>query len=60
MCKHSNRQKINDTWICLNCGLTILPNGKVIFDREIANYKSKKRKKGGKSGKNRKRAFALV
>lgn len=45
MCNHSNTKKINDIRVCLNCGLTILPNGKVMFDRKISNPKQKKRKK---------------
>ena len=43
MCKHQ-WQKINDVNVCLNCGMTITPDGKIMFDRKIANYKHKKRK----------------
>lgn len=45
MCSHTNTRKINDVKVCLNCGLTILPNGKVIFDRKITNYRPEKTKK---------------
>ena len=45
MCPHTNTRKINDVKVCLNCGMTILPNGKVFFDKKIPNYKQKKRKK---------------
>lgn len=50
MCNHSNTVRINDVRVCLRCGMTLTLDGKVIFDRKIANYKSKKRKKrkGGK------------
>ena len=48
MCLHSNTKKVNDVRVCLDCGMTILPNGKIIFDRKITNYK---RKGGVKHGK---------
>ena len=49
MCTHTNTRKINDVKVCLNCGMTILPNGKITFDRNITNYNPKKqKKKGGK------------
>ena len=44
MCSH-NWQKINDVYVCMRCGLTRTYDGKLIFDRKIANYKPKKRKK---------------
>lgn len=47
-CSHSQTKKINDLRVCLNCGLTLTNDGKVIFDRKLVNYKPKKRKKGGK------------
>ena len=45
MCNHGNTVKINDVRVCLKCGLTITNDGKVIFDRKLPNYKSKKRNK---------------
>ena len=45
MCSHTNTQKINDVKVCLSCGMTILPNGKIIFDRKIVNYNPKKKRK---------------
>ncbi len=45
MCKHTNTRKYNDVKVCMNCGLTILPDGKIMYDRAIVNYKPKKRKK---------------
>lgn len=49
MCSHTNTHKVNDVKVCLNCGMTVLPNGKIIFDRKITNYNPKKqKKKGGK------------
>ena len=50
MCSHDWR-KVNDVWVCIRCGITRTPSG-VIFDRRIANYKAKKKKKG-KRGKKR-------
>ena len=47
MCPHTNTRKINDCKVCLDCGMTVLPNGKIMFDRKIVNYKPKKRKKKG-------------
>lgn len=52
MCTHGNTKKINDVRVCLNCGMTITHDNKVIFDRKIVNYKSKRRK-SGKNGKDR-------
>ena len=47
MCQHDFK-KVNDCLVCCKCGLTTLPNGKIIFDRKIVNYKPKKRKKAVK------------
>lgn len=44
-CTHSNTKKVNDLRVCLSCGLTLTPDGKIIFDRKIVNYKPKKRRK---------------
>lgn len=44
MCNHE-WQKINSVKVCMNCGMTITPDGKIVFDRKIVNYKPKKRKK---------------
>jgi len=43
-CPH-NFIKINDVSVCKRCGLTFTFDGKVVFDRPIANYGSKTRKK---------------
>lgn len=43
MCSH-NWLNINDVIFCTRCGITKTNDGKIIFDRKIANYKSKKRK----------------
>ncbi len=45
MCNHGNTKKIGEVKVCLNCGMTILPNGKIYFDRNLPNYKSKNKKK---------------
>lgn len=45
-CKHENTVKINDVKVCLKCGMTLTMDGKILFDKEIVNYTSKKRKKG--------------
>lgn len=49
MCPHI-WVKFNDVFVCKRCGLTRTPDGKLIFDKKITNYKPKKRKKnkGGK------------
>lgn len=47
MCSH-NWQRFGEVWACLNCGLTKMPDGKIIFDRKLPNYKPKKNKKRGK------------
>nr|DAU43490.1 MAG TPA: Rubredoxin [Caudoviricetes sp.] len=44
MCKHIWR-KINDVWVCANCGATRLPNNKIIFDRDLPNYIKNRRKR---------------
>ena len=44
-CSHSNVKRMNDVRVCLNCGLTITADGKVVFDKKIVNYKPKKHKK---------------
>ena len=50
MCNHSNTVKINDVRVCLKCGITITHDGKIIFDRKLPNYRSKKggKRKNGK------------
>lgn len=45
MCSHSWTE-INGVFVCLKCGLTKLPDGRVFFDREIANYRPKNKKRG--------------
>ena len=50
-CSHSNTMKLNDVKVCLNCGLMITFDGKVMFDRKIVNYRPKKRKKHKQGGK---------
>ena len=44
MCSHI-WLKINDFTVCSKCGLTRTFDGKIIFDRNIAGYKLKKRRK---------------
>lgn len=44
MCGHQWK-RINDTWVCIRCGLTRTYDGRILFDRKLPNYKSKKRKK---------------
>lgn len=44
-CSHTNTKKMNDVKVCLDCGLHLLPNGRVLFDKSIVNYKPKKTKK---------------
>lgn len=45
MCGHTNTMKVNDVKVCLDCGMTLTYDNKIIFDREIVNYKKKKVKK---------------
>lgn len=51
MCSHCNKKKVNSVWVCLNCGLTITEDGKVIFDRQLPNYRKKRRGSYDKKGK---------
>lgn len=44
MCKHEFKKVFNCT-VCVRCGLTRLPDGRVFIDRKIVNYKKGKRKK---------------
>lgn len=44
-CTHGNSIRIGECKVCLQCGMTILPNGKVFFDKNIVNYKPKEKKK---------------
>lgn len=39
---------INDVRVCQQCGLTVTPDNRIIFDRKFPTYKPKKRKKRGK------------
>ena len=47
MCSHTWK-KVNDLIVCTQCGLIRTYDGKIMFDRRLANYKPKKKKKGGK------------
>lgn len=45
MCNHIWK-KVNDTKVCIRCGLTVLwPSGEIIFDRKLPDSN---RKKGSK------------
>lgn len=44
MCKH-DWQKINGVSVCMRCGLTRTPDGKILFDKKIVNYKAKRKKR---------------
>lgn len=37
-------KKIEGVRVCLNCGLTILPDGRVMFDKDVTNYRPKKKR----------------
>ena len=41
MCSHIWK-KVNAVNVCIRCGLTRMPDGKIIFDRKIPNYKERK------------------
>lgn len=43
MCSHIWK-KINEVQVCVRCGLTRLPNGRMFFDRALPNYLDKKKK----------------
>lgn len=47
MCNHEF-VKTDNMRACKKCGLTILNNGRVLFDKEITNYKPKRKKRGKK------------
>jgi hypothetical protein len=57
MCKHSI-VKIGECKVCTKCGMTTLDNGKIIFDREFANYIRQKGKKDGKGKQKQKRTIS--
>jgi len=42
MCNHFWK-KFNDFSVCNKCGLTILYNGKIIFDRQAPNFFKEKK-----------------
>lgn len=44
MCGHIWK-KVNDVYICVRCGLTKTYDGRILFDRKLPNYKSKKKKR---------------
>lgn len=50
MCAH-NWKKYGNVWACIKCGLTRLPNNNILFDRELINYKSEKRKNKNENAK---------
>jgi hypothetical protein len=47
MCNHTY-VKVYELIVCTKCGMTLLSNGKVFFDRKLPNYKRKKKGKGKK------------
>lgn len=44
MCSHSFK-KMNDVDVCIKCGLTRTYDGKIIFDRKLPNYMTRKGRK---------------
>lgn len=42
MCNHIWK-KFNDVWVCIRCGMTRLPDGKIRFDRKLPSEIKKKR-----------------
>lgn len=45
MCGHYNKIKINGAIVCPNCGLTVMADGRVMFDKKIIKYKNTKKEK---------------
>lgn len=43
MCKHEFIE-MNNTKACIKCGMTVLANGKIIFDKGLVNYSPKSKK----------------
>ena len=43
MCNHGNTKKIDGIRVCLNCGLTVMPDGTVFFDKKIVNRPRRRR-----------------
>lgn len=43
ICRHEFI-KVNEVIVCKRCGLTRTEDGKIMFDKKIVNYKSKRRK----------------
>lgn len=50
MCNHQ-WQKVNSLNICVRCGLTKTYDGRILFDRQLPNYKKKRRKTNKKAVK---------
>lgn len=48
MCNHSAIIKINDVRVCAKCGMTLVDSKKVIFDRKLRPYISKKNRRKNK------------
>lgn len=42
MCKHEI-VKISDCKVCMKCGMTLLDDNKIFFDRKLPNYKPQKK-----------------
>lgn len=50
MCKHDIKQ-VNNVRVCVKCGLTRTPDGRIMFDKKIVNFKYNR--KGTGNGKNK-------
>ena len=48
MCNHQWR-KVNDCYVCINCGLTRVPEGRIFYDKYLNDYDLENG--GKKSGK---------
>lgn len=47
MCSHK-MVNVGGVKVCLKCGMTVLSDGSIYFDRKLPNYKSKRRRKDEK------------
>lgn len=58
MCSHINIINYGNIRICLDCGMSVYPNGKVFFERNLPGFLKKRAKR--KEKKNGKKVFWII
>lgn len=48
MCSHLWK-RVGECFVCIKCGITRLPNGRIFFDRKLPNFDTAKEKRMGKT-----------